>query len=890
MASLAVSAQVAASMMSSASGNASGDNAASSVHQAVPSRPRARAAGGAGGGLRVVRVDVGRGESVGEVAMLVGDTTQSSSAVCARDVELVRISPAAWALITARYPVVLEQFARVLARRLHSLAGDAHPGNGGGGAAASAARSHGGGGLVGNVGNVEWGTTVSGLSALGHGLATASYIGSPSTLSFPDDRRRAAGASGGGQQVGTTAATASAVPRIFSRVPPSAAALAFATIAVVPAGGDPAPISDFTAKLVASLRRLGEGSVLHLTSTRLDAALGAGTSASLSSPPVRAKASAWLSSLEERYRFVVFEADARAVDDADDSGGTRTDVAEGQAGGVLASRADAAQRWRMSYSDSARALLRRVGRDSAAAAAGATAVLASLGSRLDLSLLLTRSAAGETSAASGKAGARSQYPAADAIVDALERARSGEASRVAPSTSAAPRIVPSVTVSAWTKLCVQTADLVFLVGTAHTSPELSPQEAGAVYVAALGGNATDGASSSSSGTTYAPRTFARKELVLLHPDSARPPAGTRFWLRPRRVAWHHHLRSNALTDFDRLARHVAGRAIAVVLGGGGSRGLAHLGVLRVLEENGIPVDVIGGTSQGAFMAAAFSLTRSSSACMPLVQHLAAGLGSTWRLMLNLTLPVMTYFSGRAFNDTLIECFGPTQAEDLPTRFMCCSTDLTNDELAVHVSGPLWRYVRSSMTIIGLLPPINDNGRLLVDGGYVQNLPVGPMRALAPQASVVIAVDVENKDAELFEDVPPFGDSLSGWYLASRWLLALLRLGPPVRIPTTADLHTKLLYVSHSMVIRETVRDSEAGGDGSLVYIRPDVGNKYSLFDYDKLEVSPNSVVGCCCPRSNFKSILLCASRVLSIAPVNTGNRQSGARSGAGNAGPHRGAQ
>ena len=197
---------------------------------------------------------------------------------------------------------------------------------------------------------------------------------------------------------------------------------------------------------------------------------------------------------------------------------------------------------------------------------------------------------------------------------------------------------------------------------------------------------------------------------------------------------------------------------------------------------------------------------------------------------------MTYFSGRAFNDTLIECFGPTQAEDLPTRFMCVSTDISNDVLAVHVSGPLWRYVRASMTLAGLLPPINDGGRLLVDGGYVQNLPVAPMRALAPQASVVVAVDVESKDQGLFAGVPPYGDHLSGWYIAWRWLLSLVRLGEPVRIPTTADLNFKLLYVAHSMVIRETMRDSvSGGGDGSLVFIQPDVGSKYTLFQYDRMD-------------------------------------------------------
>jgi len=149
---------------------------------------------------------------------------------------------------------------------------------------------------------------------------------------------------------------------------------------------------------------------------------------------------------------------------------------------------------------------------------------------------------------------------------------------------------------------------------------------------------------------------------------------------------------------------------------------------------------------------------------------------------------MSYFSGASFNDAIIGCFRDVQIEDLWIRYFCVSTDVANDCSVVHQTGPLWRYCRASMTVIGLLPPIVDQHRFLVDGGYTNNLPVDVMRALAPRLNQIIAVDVENKDNSLFEGIPDYGDSVSGWYIAGQWLLSLLRLAPPL-IMLMRKVHT-----------------------------------------------------------------------------------------------------
>ena len=98
---------------------------------------------------------------------------------------------------------------------------------------------------------------------------------------------------------------------------------------------------------------------------------------------------------------------------------------------------------------------------------------------------------------------------------------------------------------------------------------------------------------------------AKKTLVLLVREAdSEPPKRSGKWLRQRPSACDFpkvlHARASDLTDLGRVARVVSGRAVGVVLGGGGGRGLGHLGVLRALHEHGLKPDVIAGTSQGAF--------------------------------------------------------------------------------------------------------------------------------------------------------------------------------------------------------------------------------------------------------------------------------------------------
>jgi predicted acylesterase/phospholipase RssA/CRP-like cAMP-binding protein len=731
-----------------------------------------------------LRVDVGRGETVGELSVLVREKRRAISAVCIRDCELVRITQASFELVARKYPAVMHQFTQVLARRYRELT-----------AKIAGVQSSGKGG----IGSFGIGGKFGGIMSIGSGMP------SPSANRL--------------------------MPVGMSSLNVSNASSNFVTIAVVPAGKNPPAVADFTQRLVAALERVGDGPVLHLTSAKLDLILGDGTADSLDQLFVRAKVAAWLSAQEEIHRFVIFEADpAPSTDPEDVAMRNMRSAAAGSGRGMTRGP---------SIVDFARGVLTNTVRG---AGAGLEAGVRKLTRGLDKAVRM----------GIGVCPTRLINRALGRTKNAPKEGSGGAEENAAP---AGPQATP------WTSMCVQQCDVCLLVGQAHMEPDLSDGELACVYRMVSKEEATGAATPAASAAAKSSRgllgvligsnnpmspskpdlrkqptdanliavsrTFCRKELVLLHTEPGRRPSGTRLWIRQRRISAHHHVRVWREDDYGRVARLICGKGRGMVLGGGGSRGLAHLGAFKVLEEKSIGIDIIGGTSQGAFMGACYALAQSVEDCYPLANRLAQTLGNTWVLLTSLTLPILSYFSGTGLNEALQDCFRDTQIEDLWIPYFCVSTDVSNDTSAVHTTGPLWRYVRASMTVLGLLPPLYDRGRVLIDGGYTNNLPVEVLRSLSPQVSQIICIDVENKDARAFEGIDNYGDSLSGWYLAWRWLLSSVGLSSKLKIPPFSEITLKVSYISHSMAIREFLQHA----DDSIIYVRPNVGTRFGLLDY-----------------------------------------------------------
>jgi len=249
----------------------------------------------------------------------------------------------------------------------------------------------------------------------------------------------------------------------------------------------------------------------------------------------------------------------------------------------------------------------------------------------------------------------------------------------------------------WTRLCLRQADVVLLAARA----------------------AGDGA-----GWTAGPwqdGTMRRAELVLLHHGEFANGAAARWQASLPGIA-HHHVRGPG--DYDRVVRLLTGRALGLVLSGGGARGFAHLGVVRALREHGVPIDLVGGTSMGGILAAGVASDWSDE---ELVQRFKRSFVDTNPLS-DFTLPLVSLVSGRKVGMLLRREFGDMDIADLPLPFFCVSSNLTTGRIAVHQQGPLWRWLRASIAIPGVLPPVFQGGEVFVDGGAMNNLPVDVMRA------------------------------------------------------------------------------------------------------------------------------------------------------------------
>ncbi|KAJ2081123.1 phosphatidylcholine and lysophosphatidylcholine phospholipase [Coemansia sp. RSA 988] len=242
------------------------------------------------------------------------------------------------------------------------------------------------------------------------------------------------------------------------------------------------------------------------------------------------------------------------------------------------------------------------------------------------------------------------------------------------------------------------------------------------------------------------------------------------------------------SDFARLARYLCGKSVGLVLSGGGARGIALLGVLQAFEEAGIPVDMIGGTSIGALMSGLYAQTPDSVAIQGPLKGFSRRMCSTWRFLIDLTYPILAYTSGREFNRAIWKVFKEAEIEDLWLPFYCITANITRSRSETHSTGLLWRVVRASMSLGGFVPPLcNEDGDLLVDGGYLDNLPVQVMQSKLG-ASMIFAVDIAGEN-----DISPvrYGASVSGF-----WIL-LNHLNPfrSYRIPTLSEVQSRLTYAS-----------------------------------------------------------------------------------------------
>lgn len=349
--------------------------------------------------------------------------------------------------------------------------------------------------------------------------------------------------------------------------------------------------------------------------------------------------------------------------------------------------------------------------------------------------------------------------------------------------------------SFWSDRCLQFADLVLVVADAGGAEELGE-------IAAMLAKENEHSA------------VPEQWLVLLHDAESEQPAGTRRWLDLTRTARHCHIRLDRTADFQRLARLVTGSAVALVLGGGGARGFAHIGAIRALEEAGVPIDMVGGTSMGAIIGAQYALGWH-------YQEMLRWNRKAWleiKPQNDFTLPIISLIRGKKFDKAARMLYGERQIEDLWTNYFCVSSSLTSAEVMVHTSGLLRRAVTASASLPGITVPVIQNGNVLIDGALLNNLPTDVIRRMC--GGDVIAVNVGSElQPKIEEDELP-----------SPWKVIFSKLIPyrePIKTITIFDILMGATFVGGDSRLEELKSQAD-------YHLRPPV-DRYSLMEFQALE-------------------------------------------------------
>jgi predicted acylesterase/phospholipase RssA/CRP-like cAMP-binding protein len=355
--------------------------------------------------------------------------------------------------------------------------------------------------------------------------------------------------------------------------------------------------------------------------------------------------------------------------------------------------------------------------------------------------------------------------------------------------------VAGAAASAWTDMCLRQADRVLLVVPGDRAPA-------AAEVARLG--------------AMLARTHGRIELVLVHAVKSRQYLGAGRWTSLRSADRRHHVVLDLPEDFSRLVRILTGTAIGLVLGGGGARGFAHIGVLRALEEEGVVPDMIGGTSMGSFISAQYALGLGWRE----MREFNARFWNQVKPYSDYTIPMLALVRGLRYERVARELFGDTRIEDLWIDYFCVVSSLTRAEIMVPSAGPLLRWIGASMAVPGIVPPLFDKGELFVDGGVLDNVPVDVMRGRCD--GPVIAVDVTPR-VDLATD-PDRSTPPSPWDMLWNKLNAS---AVPIEAPSMLSILGRVTALSCVRMVETMKRDAS-------LYLHPPI-EKYGMLDFKRID-------------------------------------------------------
>lgn len=319
------------------------------------------------------------------------------------------------------------------------------------------------------------------------------------------------------------------------------------------------------------------------------------------------------------------------------------------------------------------------------------------------------------------------------------------------------------------------------------------------------------------------------DLVIVHENNP-PYSNTSQFYAQYPFKRHHHFQDKKAW-YQRIYRYMTGQAIGLVISAGGFRGYAHYGLIKALLESGAPIDCIGGCSFGAAIGAGLAENFNWETFKTIYERSIAKFRVKRRYHLDYTLPFTSILSGAMPTKVLQEVYVDRRIEDIPINFFCVTANLSARRKELKHFGEIWEWLRASVAIPGIFPPLEKEGDIYVDGAICTSLPIQDMREYLDNGGKIISLDVRSplllKDKHQYS-FPPV--------LSFKEMLAY-KLGLSQKkyvLPNIFDILLESSLVDQHLYDSEGLKKADiaiTADTSSLSFADPSVGDPQSLIAY-----------------------------------------------------------
>lgn len=193
--------------------------------------------------------------------------------------------------------------------------------------------------------------------------------------------------------------------------------------------------------------------------------------------------------------------------------------------------------------------------------------------------------------------------------------------------------------------------------------------------------------------------------------------------------------------------------VGIALGGGAAKGIAHIGVLKAFEDNDVPIQFLSGTSIGALIGAYYAFGKTPKELEELIPEL------NFRNVLQIKIPRKGFISTDKIKEMILRDLGDVKIEEAQIPLAITATDIGTGEQVIFKRGSLVKAICASVAVPGIFIPTEHQGRVLVDGGITENVPISPLETMG--AGIVVGVDLNgvNRYSEPDDIVSILGNAM-----------------------------------------------------------------------------------------------------------------------------------